>query len=72
MADIEELLTKAKELVEAADGFAADAEFRQDLQDKAMRYLQAFHSGLQALSLQNEAIVELLKKQEARGGLGGA
>jgi hypothetical protein len=69
MPEIDPRPAKIKELVERAEGFLSDAEFREDQESKVVRYFQAISTALLALAEQNEMIIELLSKQQAYGGL---
>ena len=71
MAEMDEKLERAKELMERAQGFLSDAEFREEHETKQIRYLQAMSNSLVVLYLQNELIVDLLKKQQEYDALAG-
>jgi hypothetical protein len=69
MAEIDSRPAQIKELVERAEGFLSDAEFREDQESKIVRYFQAIATTLLAVAAQNEMIIELLSKQQAYGSL---
>ncbi len=54
---------KIKDMLERAEGFLSDAEFREDQESKVVRYFQAISMALLALAAQNEVIIDLLKQQ---------
>ena len=69
MAEVDPRQVKVKELIERAEGFLSDAEFREDQESRVTRYFQSISTTLLALALQNELILESLAKQQAYGGL---
>jgi hypothetical protein len=64
MAEPDERLTQINELVERAEGYISDAEFREEQEIRMVRYLQAVASTMLALKLQNEMVIELLRQQQ--------
>ena len=67
MAETDEMLQRAEELVRIAEGFMSDAEFREEHEMRQIRYLQAMCNGLIALSIQNQVMIDLLQKQGRYG-----
>ncbi len=63
MADIDETLQEVNGFVERARGFISDAEFREEVETKQIRYMQATSDLLLAVTFQNGLIIELLKAQ---------
>jgi hypothetical protein len=63
MADNEERLARIRELSDLAEGFMSDAEFREEVDTKVVRYLQAVTQQLFVLKLQNEILIEALTEQ---------
>ena len=72
MADSEQILEEATSQLERAQGFMSDAEFREDVETKQTRYLQAICAAMISGCLQNQAIIELLKRQGEGGDLSDA
>lgn len=68
MAETDERLQQIVELVERAEGYMSDAEFREDFETQQLRYLQAMSNVLLAISFQNQLIMDLLKAQGEYGG----
>jgi len=64
MAETDERLTESQELVDRAEGYLNDAEFREDFEMRQVRYLQAMATLLLAIERQNELVIELLKKAQ--------
>ena len=64
MAETDEKLTELQELVDRAEGYLNDAEFREDLEMRQVRYSQAMSILLLAIERQNEIVIELLKKAQ--------
>ena len=69
MADTDERLERANQLLRNAQGFMSDAEFREDAEVKQVRYLQAISAAMVSLALQNQVILDVLKKQGEYGDL---
>ncbi len=63
MARIHDQLSAIAELADRAEGFLTDAEFRDEMEMKYLRYYQSTAHYLQAQYLQNEIIIELLARQ---------
>ena len=63
MARIHDQLAAIAELADRAEGFLTDAEFRDEMEMKNLRYYQAIAHYGQAQYLQNEIIIELLARQ---------
>lgn len=70
MADTDERLTKAQQRVDIAEGFMTDAEFREEHETRLIRYLQATCNALLAMYLQNQVIIEMMKKQQDADAVG--
>jgi hypothetical protein len=70
MPDREQLLQEAHELIENAEAYITDAEFREEHEARQIRYLQATSSALIGLYKQNQVLLELLSGEEGQGGLG--
>ena len=70
MAETDERLTRAKERVDMAEGYMTDAEFREEHDTRVLRYHQATCNALLALYLQNQVIIEMLRKQQDADSLG--
>jgi len=70
MADIDERLIKAQQRADIAEGFMTDAEFREEHEARQIRYLQATCSALLAIFIQNQVIIDLLKKEQDADSLG--
>ncbi len=68
MATAEELLERAHEHAESAEGFLSDAEFREDPEIQQIRYLQVVSHATLAVYLQNQVLLEAIREQ---GGLSG-
>lgn len=64
MADTDERMTELRALVEQAEGYLSDAEFREDVEMRSIRYSQAMTNLLLVLAKQNELVIELLKKAQ--------
>lgn len=64
MADATETLKRANELVELAEGYMSDAEFREEMDIKQIRYLQAIANVMLALKLQNDLLLSHFTKDE--------
>lgn len=64
MAETDEKLTELQELVDRAEGYLNDAEFREDFEMRQVRYFQAMATLLLAIERQNEIVIELLKKAQ--------
>ena len=64
MAETDENVTGLRELVERAEGYLNDAEFREDFEMRQVRYFQAMAILLLAIERQNEIVIELLKKAQ--------
>jgi hypothetical protein len=64
MADNEEMLTHIREMTDIAEGYIADAEFREEVDTKVVRYLQAACQTLLVLKIQNDMILEALTEQD--------
>lgn len=62
MANRKEILAQVTELVENAEGYMTDAEFREEMDVKNSRYYQATSHLLMALTQQNKIIINLLRK----------
>jgi hypothetical protein len=69
MADNQELTQQAQQRIDLAEGYMADAEFREEHETRLIRYLQAAANIQLALYAQNKVIIDLMtKQQEAMGG----
>lgn len=68
MAETDERMQQIVELVERAEGYMSDAEFREEFETQQLRYLQAMSNVLLAISFQNQLIMDLLKAQGEYGG----
>jgi hypothetical protein len=66
MAETEEREQRIVELMDRVEGLITDAEFREELDLRQVRYLQAIADNMRAIAIQNDIIIELLKEQ---GGL---
>jgi hypothetical protein len=64
MADAEETLKRADSLIELSEGYMSDAEFREEMDIKSIRYLQAMANQLMAIKLQNDVIISHFRKEE--------
>ena len=64
MAETDEKSTELQELVDRAEGYLNDAEFREDLEMRQVRSLPAMATLLLAIERQNELVIELLKKAQ--------
>lgn len=64
MADIDQLLEEATSQVDQAEGYITDAEFREDFEEKQIRYQQAISHLLLAVYRQNLAIIDLMRGRE--------
>jgi hypothetical protein len=64
MADTDQRMTELQELMERAEGYLNDAEFREDFEMRQVRYLQAMTSLLLTIAKQNELVIELLKRAQ--------
>ena len=71
MAETDERLQRAKELIDIVEGYISDAEFREEHETQLIRYMQAVSNALVAVSLQNLVIIDLLK-QQGSGALSGS
>lgn len=71
MAETDERAAQADEMVELAEGYLADAEFREDYDMRQLRYLQATCQLLLAISVQNRIMIDLLGAQRELGTLSG-
>ena len=71
MAETDERAAQADEMVELAEGYLADAEFREDYDVRQLRYLQATCQLLLAISVQNRIMIDLLAAQRELGTLSG-
>ena len=69
MADADERMEQITELLRKAEGFMTDAEFREEMETKQIRYLQAISHALLSLALQNQVIIDLLRSQSEYGDL---
>jgi len=63
MARIHDQLAVITDLADRAEGFLTDAEFRDEMEMKYLRYHQAATHFQNALYLQNQIIIELLASQ---------
>ena len=63
MAEGETPVERMRELMDNAEGFFTDAQFRDETDMKQLRYSQAITSALLAMTMQNEIIIKLLKRQ---------
>jgi hypothetical protein len=72
MADTDETLEQATELLHRAQGFMSDAEFREDVDTKQTRYLQSISASLIAVCLQNGVIIDMLTRSGEGGDLSDA
>jgi hypothetical protein len=63
MASIHDQLSAITELADRAEGFLSDAEFRDEMEMKYLRYYQASAHFQQAQYIQNGIIIELLARQ---------
>ncbi|MHC4481382.1 MAG: hypothetical protein ACYS8K_06405 [Planctomycetota bacterium] len=72
MAENEELTQQVTQLVERAEGYLGDAEFRDEVETRFLRYLQAISDLLIAGTIQNRMIIELLSRQQELDSLSGA
>ncbi len=68
MAEDDERTAQIVELVDSAEGFISDAEFREDYEARQLRYLQAMSNLLRAIILQNRQLMELLQSRAEPGG----
>lgn len=64
MAEDDERRTRITELVERAEGYISDAEFREEQEIRMVRYLQAVASTMLAVCIQNDMVIELLRQQQ--------
>jgi hypothetical protein len=64
MADQEERLAQIREMTDIAEGYISDADFREEVETKVVRYLQAIAQELLVLKVQNDAIIEALTEQD--------
>jgi len=64
MADTDERTSEFRELIEIAEGYLSDAEFREEFEMRQVRYYQAQTNLLLVLAKQNELVIELLKKAQ--------
>lgn len=64
MADIDERLAQARQQLEHAEGFVSDAEFREEHEERTIRYQQATCHLLMGLFTQNEVIIDLLRDRD--------
>jgi hypothetical protein len=64
MADHEEKLARIREMTDIAEGYISDAEFREEVDTKVVRYLQAISQALLVLKMQNDVIIEALSEQD--------
>lgn len=71
MAETDERAAQADEMVDLAEGYMADAEFREDYDVRQLRYLQATCQLLLAISVQNRIMIDLLAAQRELGTLSG-
>ena len=62
MAKREEILEHVAELMDNAEGYITDAEFREEMDVKNSRYYQAQSMLLWALAEQNKVIIRLLRE----------
>jgi len=51
------------ELMENAEAYLTDAEFREETEERQMRYFQAMSTLLMAIANQNQLIISLLQEQ---------
>jgi hypothetical protein len=63
MAAIAERLTEIHQLMENAEGYFTDAEFREDPETKRVRYFQSMSSSLRAITQQNAILIDLMARQ---------
>ena len=70
MADTDERLARAQQRIDIAEGFMTDAEFREEHETRLIRYLQSTCNCLLAIYAQNQAIIEMMKKQQDADGPG--
>ena len=63
MGRIQDQLSQITEEADRAEGFLSDAEFRDEMDMKYLRYYQATSHFLFAQYLQNQVIIELLARQ---------
>jgi len=63
MADTDERLTLIQQLLNKAEGYVSDADFREEHESRVLRYNQAMCSLLLAQCMQNQIFIELLQKQ---------
>lgn len=64
MADDDERTADLEELMDRAEGYLSDAEFREEFEMRHVRYLQATCTLLLVQARQNVLIIELLKKAQ--------
>ena len=69
MADTDARLEEVVARTRRAEGFMSDAEFREEVESKVVRYLQALSETMIAVIRQNEVIIDLLKAQGEFGDL---
>jgi len=63
MPPTREQLEEIVSLIENAEGFVTDADFREETDTKVLRYLQAACSALLAQCKQNQIIMSLLNPE---------
>ena len=68
MPETDDRLAEAEHNMDVAQGYVRDAEFREDLVERNVRYLQAISHCLMALYQQNLAVIETLRGQQEQGG----
>ncbi len=71
MAEPDERSAQVNELMENAEGYISDAEFRDDLDMRQLRYMQATCALLRATAIQNQMILEMLREQRDLEALAG-
>jgi hypothetical protein len=63
MAEPDQRLTEAHENYELSQGLITDAEFKEDPEERSLRYLQAISHSMVALYLQNQVLIGLLQER---------
>jgi hypothetical protein len=71
MTEADERAERITQLIERAGGYLTDAEFRDEIEMRFQRYLQAMADLLVAISMQNQVMIELLTRQQAYDSLSG-
>jgi hypothetical protein len=62
MAKREEIMAEVQQMLDDAEGYMTDAEFREEMDVKNSRYFQAMSHLLMALTRQNQIIMRLLRE----------